>query len=78
MQNIEHIKDKNAVLVPVKDWEKMQKELIRLRKRAAKDELLKDLSEAIADIEADLKLPPNRRKKRKSADEFLREMQDAE
>ncbi len=77
MQNIQHLKEKNAVLVPIKDWERMQKELIRLRKRAAKNELLNDLKQAIADIEADLKLPPDRRKKRMSADEFLREMQNA-
>lgn len=77
MNNIQIITEKNAVLVPIKDWEKMQRELIRLRKRAAKDDLLKDLSQAIAGIEADLKLPPSRRKKRKSADEFLQEMQNA-
>lgn len=76
MQNIQHIKDKDAVLVPLKEWEKIQKELIRLRKRAEKDELLKDLREAVADIETDLKLPLTRRKKRQTADEFLREMQD--
>ena len=74
MQNIEVIKEKNVVLVPLKSWEKIQKELISLRKRAAKAELLSDLSSALAEIQNDLKLPPEQRKKRQSADDFLREL----
>ncbi len=55
MQNIQHIKDKNAVLVPVKDWEKMQKELVRLRKKVAKEKLLRELRASIITIENDIK-----------------------
>lgn len=76
MQNIEVIKEKNAVLVPMKRWEKMQKELTRLRKRAAKEEILNDLSTALADIQNDRKLAPAQRKKRQSADDFLRKFSD--
>lgn len=77
MMNVEVIKEKNAVLVPLKHWEKMQKELIRLRKRAAKEKILNDLSTALSDIQKDKKLAPAQRKKRQSADDFLREFSDA-
>ena len=76
MQNVQLVEGKDAVLVPIKKWEKMQRELIRLKKWAEKEEFLSDLSQAVANIEADLKLPPAKRKKRKSADQFLREMQN--
>lgn len=77
MQNVEVIKEKNAVLVPLKKWESMQKEFERLKKKAAKFELLNELGKAIAELEADLQLPKTLRKRRKTADEFLSEMQDA-
>ena len=51
MRNIQHIKDKDAVLIPIKDWEKMQKELIRLRKKVNKAKILSDLKTAIVSIE---------------------------
>jgi len=78
MENVQLIKEKKAVLVPIKDWEKLQKELVRLRKQTAKDELLRDLNQALAGIKADSRLPPDRRRKRMTADEFLQKMQDAE
>jgi len=77
MRNIRHIKEENAVLVPLKDWEKLQKELVSLRKRAEKEGVLKDLSQALANIKADLGRPARRRTKRKTADEFLSEMHNA-
>lgn len=55
MQNIQHIKDKDAVLVPVKDWERMQKELVRLRKKVSKEKLLRELQDTIVEIETDIK-----------------------
>lgn len=51
MPNIQHIKDKDAVLVPAKDWEKMQKELVRLRKKVNKAKMLSDLKNSIVSIE---------------------------
>ncbi len=55
MQDIEINKEKGTVLVPVKDWEKMQKELIRLRKKVAKEKFLRELKTAIIAIETDIK-----------------------
>lgn len=75
MQNIRHIKEENAVLVPRKEWERMQKELLSLRKRAEKEELFRDLDHALAKIAADLHRPAERRRKRKTGDEFLSEME---
>ncbi len=78
MNNIQHIKEKNAVLVPVKDWEKMQKELIRLRKKVKKAKILQDIKEGVLAIEEDLKRPPHLRRLRKTADEFLAEIGNGE
>lgn len=76
MNNIQHIKDKNAVLVPIKDWEKMQSELIRLRKKVNKSKILKEIKAAIIEVEEDLKLPPELRRLTVTADEFLAELKN--
>lgn len=76
MQNIQHIKDKNAVLVPIKDWEKLQNELIRLRKKVNKAKILKEIKAAIIEIEEDLKRPPESRRVTMTADEFLTELEN--
>lgn len=55
MQNVQQIRDEDAVLVPVKDWERMQKELVRLRKKVAKEKLLRELRTSITSIETDIK-----------------------
>ncbi len=75
MQNIQHIKEKNAVLVPIKDWEKMQKELVRLRKKVGKAEILSDLKAAIVSIETDIKngVEPKGKDARKFIAELLNE-----
>ena len=54
MSNIQIIKEKNAVLVPIKDWEKTQKELARLRKKVNKAEVMNDLRAALVDLKIDL------------------------
>lgn len=76
MQNIQHIKEKNAVLVPLKDWEKMQKELVRLRKKVNKAKILSEIRTAIIEIEEDLKRPKELRRITMSADEFLAELKN--
>lgn len=55
MRNVEHIKEKDAVLVPIKDWERMQKELVRLRKKVNKSKVLNELKAAIISIETDIR-----------------------
>ena len=72
MQNIQHIKEKDAVLIPVKDWERMQKELVRLRKKVAKEKLLNELRIAITAIETDLK--NGVKPKGRDAREFIAEL----
>lgn len=76
MQNIEHIKDKDAVLIPVKDWEKMQKELVRLRKKVNKAKILNEIRTAIIEIEEDLRRPKELRRITTSAEEFLAELKN--
>lgn len=78
MRNIQVIKEKDAVLVPMKQWEKVQNELIRLRRKANKEKFLKELKASIIELEEDIKRPPSQRKIRKTADEFLAELQNAE
>jgi len=76
--SVEVIKEKNSVLVPIKDWEKTQKELIRLRKQVNKAKVLRDIKEAILTIEQDLARNPRSRRIRKTADEFLAEFENGE
>ena len=74
MQDIEVIKEKNAVLVPIEKWEKVQKELSRLRKKVRKAKILNDIKAAVISIEDDLKRPAHKRKIKKTAYEFLDEL----
>ncbi len=54
MPNVEIIKEKNAVLVPIKDWERTQRELARLRKKVNKAKYMDDLRNALVDLKKDL------------------------
>lgn len=72
MNNIQHLKDKNAVLVPIKDWEKLQKELVRLRKRIKKAKILTEIRAAVAALEKDIK--NGAEPKGKDAREFVSEL----
>ncbi|MFN0277414.1 MAG: hypothetical protein ACKVRN_02315 [Pyrinomonadaceae bacterium] len=76
MPNVQILKEKDAVLVPIKDWEKMQREVVRLRKKVKKAEILQDIREAVLSLEADLKRPPNQRRITKTADEFIAELKN--
>lgn len=76
MQNIEHIKDKNAVLVPVKDWEKMQKELVRLRKKVNKAKTLSELRRSLIDLKNDLARDDYDPADEMSAEAFLAELRN--
>ena len=76
MQNIRQIKDTNEVIVPREQWEKLQKELTRLRKKVNKAKVLADIKTAIIEVEEDLKRSPGSRKITKTADEFLTELNE--
>ena len=55
MENIQLIEGKNAVLVPIKQWEKVQNELVRLRKKVNEAKILVEIKEAIISIETDIR-----------------------
>lgn len=55
MENIQLIEGKNAVLVPIKKWERVQSELVRLRKKVNKAKVLSDVRTAIISIETDIR-----------------------
>ncbi len=76
MRNVQVIKEKNAVLVPVKKWEKVQDELVRLRKKVKKAKILQDIREAVLSLEADLKRPPHLREITMTADELIAELKN--
>ena len=76
MENIQLIEGKNAILVPTKQWERVQNELVRLRKKVNKAKVLDDIRTGIVEIEKDLRREPHLRKIRMSADEFLAELEN--
>ena len=55
MENVQLIEGQNAVLVPIKKWERVQSELVRLRKKVNKAKVLSDLKAAIISIESEIK-----------------------
>ena len=55
MQNTQQSKDKDSILVLIKDWEKMQKELVRLRKKVHRAKILSDVRAAIVSIETEIR-----------------------
>ena len=74
MANVEIIKEKGQVVIPIKDWAKLQRELNRLRRKVSKNEFLNDLRSAIIDIETDIR---NGKKPRgQDAREFLKELEN--
>ncbi len=76
MQNIEYLKDRDAVLVPLEQWEKLQSELAKLKKRVKKSEILTDLKKSLAELETDLRDRNYDASKELSADEFLAQLKD--
>lgn len=53
--SIHLIKEKNAVQVPLTEWEKTQKELIRLRKQVKETKTLAEIKNAVVSFERDLR-----------------------
>ncbi len=76
MQNIEYLKDRDAFLVPVEQWEKLQNELARLKKRVKKSEVLTDLKKSLAELKTDLRDENYDENREVSADEFLARLKD--
>ncbi len=76
MQNIEYLKDQNAVLVPVQQWEKLQNELARLKKRVNKADVLNDFKKSLSELKSDLQSESYNTNGETSADDFLARLKD--
>ena len=76
MQNIEYLKDRNAVLVPVEQWEKLQSELVRLKKRVKKAKVLTDFKNSLSNLKTDLRDKKYDASSELSADEFIAELEN--
>lgn len=78
MQNIEYLKDQNAVLVPIEQWEKLQTELVKLKKRVRKAEILNGFKSSLTNLKKDLQDKHYDSQTEISADDFLGELKNAE
>jgi len=78
MQNIQYLKDQNAVLVPIGQWEKLQTELAKLKKRVKKADVLNEFKNSLTTLKQDLQTKDYDLQTEVSADEFLAELRDAE
>lgn len=76
MQNIQYLKDQNAVLVPLQQWEKLQDELAKLKKRVKKAEILTDFKNSLVKLETDLRDENYDANREISADEFLAQLKN--
>ena len=76
MQNIQYLKDQNAVLVPLEQWEKLQNELAKLKKRVKKADILTEFKDSLFALESDLRNENYDVKKELSADDFIAKLKD--
>ena len=76
MQNIQYLKDQNAVLVPVEQWEKLQNELIKLKKRVKKADILNKFKTSLSNLKNDLSDENYNSKSELSADDFIAKLKD--
>jgi hypothetical protein len=76
MEEIRIIKDKKAVLVSIERWEKIQNELVRLKKRLKKADVLNDIKKSLVSLKRDLKNKKYRVGDDLTADDFLVELRN--
>lgn len=76
MQNIEYLENQNAVLVPLEQWEELQNELSRLKKRLKKAEVLIDFKNSLAELQNDLQSENYDANRELTADEFIAELEN--
>jgi len=74
MPNVQIIEEKNAVLVPIKDWDRLQRQVDRLKKKVRTTEMLNDLRATLIEIETEIR--SGRTPKGRDADEFLAELRN--
>lgn len=68
--------NKEAVIVPIKRWEKMKGEIVSLKKRLKKAEILNDFRKSLTNLKHDLKNENYDVEKEVSIDNFLAEMRN--
>lgn len=76
MQNIQYLKDQDAVLVPIQQWEKLQNELVRLKKRVNKAKILTEFKNSLTELKKDLQNEKYDANDEISADDFLAQLKD--
>lgn len=76
MQDIEYLKEQNAVVVPIEYWEKLQNELARLKKRVRKADVLTDFKNSLAELKKDLRDENYDATGEISADDFISRLKD--
>ncbi len=76
MENIQYLKDQEAVLVPIQQWEKLQNELVRLKKRVKKAEVLAEFKNSLTTLKKDLHDEKYDANRELSADEFLTQLRN--
>lgn len=76
MQNIQYLKDQNAVLVPIEQWEKLQNELARLKKRVRKAQILTEFKDSLAELKTELRREDYDQNAEFSADDFLTQLKN--
>lgn len=76
MRNIQIIKEKDAVLVPMKEWERVQSEIVRLRRKVKKAKILQDIRDNVLSLKADLNQPPHLRRFKMTAEELFAELKN--
>ncbi len=76
MQNIRYLKEQNAVIVPVEQWEKLQNELVKLKKRVRKAQILNDFKLSLSELENDLRDENYDANRELSADDFIAKLTD--
>ena len=76
MENIQYLEDQEAVLVPIQQWEKLQNELVRLKKRVKKAEVLAEFKNSLTTLKKDLHDEKHDANRELSADEFLTQLRN--
>ncbi len=76
MQNIQYLKDQDAVIVPIQYWEKLQNELLRLKKRVNKADILTDFKKSLTNLKKDLQNENADANRNLSADDFIAKLKD--
>jgi len=72
MESVQHLKDQNTVIVPLKSYERMQREILKLRKKLRKEKLLRELRDSIISVETDIR--NGVKPKGRGAREFIAEL----